>query len=293
MTRDMAAEAALRFEALPTNIDLLVESVINNPDALMWVARMRTQNTFDYQQGLRVASCLLAFGRHLGFQHKQLTHLGMIGLLLDIGKMRVDPAILGKNGKLSEAELAEARKHVEYGLEILSGTMEIEPEVLQGIGHHHEWINGQGYPNQLKQGAISLYGRMAAIADSYSAMTSTRPYANPLSSYDALRIIQNGIHEQFDAALTEQFIQALGIFPVGSLVELSNDEVAVVVSHTRSRRLEPQVLVLTDADKQILQLPRELHLVRQPLGPDQQPIRIRCGLPPGAHGIDAHDFYLV
>jgi len=121
--------------------------------------------------------------------------------------------------------------------------------VIEGIAQHHERMNGSGYPHGLKAGQIGIFGRMAGIGDCFAALTKSRPYAEAVSSYEALRSITGWGGEYFHAPLTEQFVQAIGVFPVGSLVELSTGEVAVVVSHNKVRRLKPRVLLLTSPDK--------------------------------------------
>ena len=273
-------------------VDEMVESMVRNPDALMWVARLREQDITTYGHGLQVAVYLVAFGRHLGFPRAELSQLGTIGLLLDIGKIKLPRTLLEKHGRLTPEEFETVKGHVALGLEILSATPNWPVEVLEGIAQHHERMNGSGYPRALKGEQIGIYGRMAGIGDCFAALTKSRPYAEAVSSYEALRSITGWGGEYFHAPLTEQFVQAIGVFPVGSLVELSTGEVAVVVSHNKVRRLKPRVLLLTGPDKTPAAYPTMVDLLYDPLLGGEEPAFIRRSLPTGAYGLDPRDNYL-
>lgn len=274
-------------------VDEMVESMVRNPDALMWVARLREQDITTYGHGLQVAVYLVAFGRHLGFPRAELSQLGTIGLLLDIGKIKLPRALLEKQGKLTADEFETAKRHVTLGLEILSATPNWPVEVIEGIAQHHERMNGSGYPRGLKTEAIGIFGRMAGIADCFAALTKARPYAEAVSSYEALRSITGWGGDYFHGPLTEQFVQAIGVFPVGSLVELSTGEVAVVVSHNKVRRLKPRVLLLTGPDKTPTAYPIMVDLLYDPLLGGEEPAFIRRSLPAGAHGLNPRENYLT
>lgn len=293
MRADFATEASIRVDGLPAAIDSMVESAARNPDALIWVSRVRMQDAMAYTHSIKVASYLLAFGRHLGFPAAELTRLAMVGLLMDVGKLDVDPELLNKREALTDEEFDEVKLHVEKGLARLAGTMDLPSDVRDGIAHHHEWVNGQGYPAGLEGGEISIFGRMAAIVDAYAALTTARPYAQPLSSYEALQVIYSQAGEKYHAPLVEEFVMAIGLFPVGSLVLLSSEEVAVVTAHDKRQRLEPRVLVLTTAFKHALERPYELDLTRKPKDPEGKPIKILRSLPAGVHGIDFRNFYIA
>ena len=144
-------------------VDEMVESMVRNPDALMWVARLREQDITTYGHGLQVAVYLVAFGRHLGFPRAELSQLGTIGLLLDIGKLKLPRPLLQKHGRLTPEEFETVKGHVALGLEILSATPNWPVEVLEGIAQHHERMNGSGYPRALKGEQIGIFGRMAGI----------------------------------------------------------------------------------------------------------------------------------
>ncbi len=273
------------------SIDDMVDSIVDNPDALMWVARLREEDLNTYSHGVKVALYMIALGRHLGFPKRLMSTLGMIGTLADVGKTKLPRALLEKPGMLAPSEFAIVKEHVRLGLELLAQSMELPEEVEQGIAQHHERLDGSGYPKGLRGDEISIYGRIAAIADCFAALITPRAYANPLAPQEALMSLYEWAGTSFHEPLVEQFVQAIGVFPVGSLIELSTGEVAVVLAHNRVRRLEPKVLVLTSADKRPISPPVQRDLLRQPRDEDNKPIRIVRGLAAGAYGLKLRDFY--
>jgi len=271
-------------------VDQMVESMAANPDALMWVARLRDEDINTYHHGVKVSLYLIALGRHLGIPKAQLAELGLIGILADVGKIKLPRPLLAKPGLLSPAEFELVKGHVDLGLASLDRSAGLTPAVMQGIAQHHERLDGSGYPMGLKGNEIGVYGRMTAIADSFSAMITPRPYANASSAQEALLSLYEWGGSSFSAPMIEQFVQAIGVFPVGSLVDLSNGEVAVVVAHNRIRRLEPKVLVLTAPDKSPLAKPieRDLFEVSKSSG---DRLRIMRGLRMNTFGLKLRDYY--
>lgn len=291
LTKDIQESNSLNLEEVSPTVQLLTESVIANPSALMWLLRMRSENTMVVAHALKVAVYMMTLGRHMGFARAQLTELGFIGLLLDIGKLEIDPEILGKPEKLSDEEEALMQQHVDMSLKILESSQTLGQNIYLGIIEHHERLDGTGYPNGLKGNAISIFGRIAAVADSFAAMTSARSYDITRSSFDAMKELFKMAEHQLHAPLVEEFVQAVGIFPVGSMVELSTAEVAIVLEHNRVRRLEPKVLVLTTPEKTILEKPVMIDLMRQKNPDNETRISILRGLADGAYGLVCHDFY--
>ncbi len=271
----------------------IVDSIIDNPDALIWIARLRDEDVRTYNHSVKVALYLIAFGRHLGFPKQDLAHLGMIGMLADVGKSKLPRALIEKPGMLAPQEFTLIKEHVNLGLKALKQTMTLPLAVEQGIAQHHERMDGSGYPAGLKGDQISVYGRMAAIADCFSALITPRPYANPSAPQEALMNMFQWAGSAFHEPLVEQFVQAVGVFPTGSLVELSTGEVGVVLTVNRVKRLQPTVLVLTNPDKVPLSRPIELNLSRNVLDAKERPIRIVRGLPAGAYGLKLRDYYMT
>jgi HD-GYP domain-containing protein (c-di-GMP phosphodiesterase class II) len=201
--------------------------------------------------------------------------------------------LLEKQGRLSDAEFDLAKAHVAHGLEILGEAPGIDAEVMRGIEQHHERMNGSGYPNALLGEEIGIYGRMAGIVDCFAALTNHRPYAAAVSSYEALRSLTGWSGDFFQEALVQQFVSSVGVFPVGSLIELSSGEVAVVVEHSKVRRLKPRVLVVTGPDKTPATYPTMIDLLYDAKSDGAEPAFIKRGLAPGAYGLDLRDFYLA
>lgn len=279
------------IDTVKESVDEMVDSMVNNPDALLWITRLREEHTGTYNHGVKVGLYMVALGRHLGFPRLELANLGLIGMLADVGKTRLPKALLDKPGMLSPAEYLIAKEHVRLGVEALKETSKLPPEVELGIAQHHERMDGSGYPKGLAGDEISIYGRMASIADCFAALITPRPYANPQAPQEALMSLYEWGEKSLHLPLIEQFIQAVSVFPVGSMVELSSGEICVVLAHNRARRLEPKVLILTWPDKTPIGTPIERDLMMQPRDVNNRPIRITRGLAAGAYGLKIRDYY--
>jgi len=289
--RDIRVGKGLEIEAVESVVEDLVESIVRHPGALQLVSRMREADESSYTHALQVAVLLASFGRELGFSREQLTYLGQVGMLLDVGKLRIDERILNKRGNLTPAEFEEVKRHVQYGLEIVESSGVAHPDVVAGVAQHHERLNASGYPRGLHDADISPIGKMAGIVDSFSAITSIRPYAQPVSPYAAMQQLQGWADTYFNAGLVELFIQAIGIFPVGTLVELSTGEFAVVLEQGRGRRLKPKVLVVSAPDKTPLEVPFVLDLLHGE-GASADQVYIRQGLPTASLAVDTTEYYV-
>lgn len=292
LMQDIQSGKDLAIQEVETVVQDVVDSMVRNPDALMLIARMRREDEVIYGHGLNVAIYLVALGRHLGLPKDFLERLGVVGLLLDIGKIKLPRELLLKNEQLTSEEFETIKEHVNHSLDILSETPNLHPDIVQGIAQHHERENGSGYPAGISKGNISLFGRMAAIADTFSALTNPRPYAEAAPAYEALHAMSNWGDEFYHASMVEQFIHAIGVFPVGSMVELSSGEVAVVISHSKVRRLKPRVLIISGPDKSPLPHPATVDLLYQ-AATHEPPRSILRGLPSGAYGLDAREYYLA
>jgi HD-GYP domain-containing protein (c-di-GMP phosphodiesterase class II) len=292
LVADIRLGQRFEVERVEEVVDDMVESIVRNPDALMWISRLREQDIGTYGHGLQVSVYLTAFGRHLGFPKTHLAILAQVGLLLDIGKIRLPRELLEKQGRLAPEEFDLVKEHVRHGLDILAETPNFHPDVIEGIAQHHERMNGSGYPGALMGDEIGVVGRMAGIVDCFAALTNHRPYAAAVSSYEALRSIASWGGDFFHEPLVQQFVSSVGVFPVGSLIELSTGEVAVVVSHNKLRRLKPRVLVVTGPDKTPVAHPAMVDLLYDPKVGGEEGVFIKRGLPSGAYGLDLRDYYL-
>lgn len=293
LVQDIRSNKHLALEETEVVVQEVVDSMVRNPDAMMWITRLRKQDEVIYGHGLQVAVYLVALGRHLGLPKEMLERLCTMGLLLDIGKIKLPKTLLLKTERLAPDEFEMIKSHVQLSLNILRETPDLHSDVTQGIAQHHERENGSGYPAGLSKDEISLFGRMAAIVDTFAALTNPRSYAKTIPAYEALQTLSNFNQGLYQTSMVEQFIQAIGVFPVGSMVELSTGEVAVVVGHSKVRRLKPRVLIISDADKCPATQPSTLDLLYQSQEIGANLITIQRGLPTGAFGLDAREYYLT
>lgn len=271
----------------------VIDCVLESTDAMACVVRMKEADQYTYNHSLATSIWAVVFGKSLGFDKKNLEILGMGGLLLDIGKNRIPRDLLVKTEALCAEELAEVRRHVEYGVEILKETKSIDPKVEQMVWTHHERHDGSGYPNGLADHAIPVFGRIAGIVDAYDAMTSLRPYAQPLSTYNVMRHFVDRADVLFQSEIVERFIQVVGVFPTAGLVELNTGEVGIVVEQNQVRRLRPKIMVILDGAKSLRSSFPVIDLSEMPADTsDPDSIWIVRGLEPGAYGIDPREYYL-
>lgn len=292
MVADIRADRTPEFEKAEDAVGVMSESITRNPDAMMWLTRLKSHDAYTYDHGLNVSIYLMAFGRHIGLPQDQIRLLGTAGLLQDIGKMKLPLEILEKQGKMTPAEYEMTKGHVQLGLDMIRQSRHTSPLIHDIVAQHHERHNGSGYPKGCRGEEISMYGAIAGIADVYAAITSTRTYAQPLSPQEALSQLFSWRGTVFSERLVEEFIQAIGIFPVGSLVELNTGEVAVVVAQNRARRLKPRILLVLDPGKQPYTAPIMLDMVFEPPTRDGDPYRIVRGLRIDMHDVDPREQYL-
>ncbi len=284
---------ALDVPQLEQVVDPLVDSVLRNADAMGWLMRIRETDEYVYQHSIGSSVWAVVFGRHLGFDKETLNAVGLGGLLLDIGKTRLPVEILRKPGPLDQDEWLMMHMHVEYGLDILRESGNTDPRVEIMLATHHERHDGSGYPQSLKETSIPVLGRLAGIVDAYDAMVSRRPYAETRSTFAAMRELQVMAKDRFQKEMVDQFVQAVGMFPTGSLVELNTGEVAVVTAQNNYQRLRPEVMIVLDRDKQVCDNFRTIDLrmnTSDDLG--KESMWIDRGLEPGTYGIDPAEFFL-
>lgn len=267
-------------------VDPMIDSVTRNPDACIWLARIKQEDHYTYQHSLGASIWAVALGRQLGLPRSDLRSLAIGGLLFDVGKLGVDKELLRANRPLTEPEIEQLRSHVQIGVQMLEGSGLMNRDVIDMVAYHHERYDGSGYPGGLAGDDIPVFARVAAIVDCYDAITSHRNYARAISPSQAIKMLHENKDIDFQAELVEEFIQAVGIYPAGSLVELSSGEVAVVVAEYRTRRLRPKVMLLLDADKQPIDEIKYLDLLAVTQTQDGRPLDIVDSLEPEAYGLD-------
>lgn len=239
----------------------LVASVDRNPDALLCLTKIREKDDYLLEHSLNVAILLANFGRHLGMSEQDVQDLSYAGFLHDIGKIQIPDSILHKPGKLTDSEMDVMKGHVTHGVEYLK-TTGIDDFLVTTISEHHERLDGKGYPLGKHGSDISHAGRMLAIADMYDALTANRVYKAGMSSQRAFSILLSDAPSRLDLPLVQQFIKCMGVYPVGSLVLLSNERLAMVVEQTDSA-LSPVVKVFYSVRNNHFLEPKDFNLVSE------------------------------
>ena len=288
----LVAGGELDAAAVKSSVEKIADSIERNPDAMLLLTKVRQKDEKQLERALDVSVLMMTFGRFLQLSRDQLDLLGQVGLLQDIGKLKVPDHILQVKGALSAQEMQVARLHVVHSAAMLREVHGMSPQVTELALLHHERHDGSGYPRGLAGAEIGMLGGIAGIVDSYSAMTSQRPYAEQMSPSNALGALYKDRGTLYNEALVEQFIQCIGIYPVGSVVQLNSGEVGVVIAQNRVRRLQPRVMVLLNAQSETVSPQRILDLIKEPKTASGEPYRIRRTLEASQLPMDPRDFFL-
>ena len=273
-------------------VNRMVSSIIRNPDAFFWLSRLKDKDNYAYMHCVDACGLAVAFGRHLGFSKTELENLAVGTLLFDIGKLQLPDGLLTKPGRLTESEYRLIRRHVEFGVNMVREMKGANKTIMSTVLNHHERHNGSGYPRGIPGHRIPVNGRIAALVDCYDAITSERAYCRSVSAYDAVRLIYEWRDKDFQIDMVEQFIQCIGIYPTGTLVELSTGEIGFVLAQNRVRRLRPKVMLVLNKEKIAYGFNPVVDLIDDPTDDAGALIEIRHPLSPGTYGLNASDYYL-
>jgi putative nucleotidyltransferase with HDIG domain len=239
------------------------QSVLRNPGALISLSRIKAADTYTFQHSVSICALLMSFTHALGMDAATVEEAGLGGLLHDVGKMKIPNEILNKPGKLTEEEFGVMKSHAALSRDLLSGVPGISEMVIQIAGEHHEKMAGGGYPRGIAGDQISQLGRMTAIVDVYDALTSNRVYHKGMEPTEVLKKLLEWSGTHLDGTLVQQYIRALGIYPVGSLVRLSGGRLAIVAEQSEDL-LRPMVRVVFDTTLKLPLQPKDLHLLHAP-----------------------------
>jgi putative nucleotidyltransferase with HDIG domain len=222
-------------------VDKMFESIARNRSALLSVIRLKSDMDYTYLHSVSVCGLMISLAYSLEMSEDAIKEAGLAGLLHDIGMMTVTPEIRFKKGMLTEDEMAIIRSHPLEGYEMLKNSGEFSEAVMDVCLHHHERLDGSGYPDQLVGEEISQLARMAAICSTYDALTTERPYKKAMMSTDAIKEIFKRSVMHFDPTILEAFVKSVGIYPLGTLVRLKSDRLAIVVAQSKTSLLKPDV----------------------------------------------------
>jgi len=279
------------LEAVQESINPLIETVFRNPEAVAALIRLKESDDYRYQHGLSMAVWASILGRQIGLHRDELETLALGCAMCDVGMTQLPPALLGQARPLDDGQQKIIRAHPKMGAELVEAKGQVNFEVVSIIENHHERLDGSGYPRGLEGAAIPVLARIAGLVDAYDAMITPRPYAPARTSHEAAQELIDAKGGLFQDALVEQFVQAIGLFPTGTLVELNTGEVAIVTRQNETRRLKPEVVVVLDEEK----IRRE-HLIivdlsNQEAGAPGERWIVR-ELLPGSHGVDSEEYFI-
>lgn len=243
-------------------VEEISDSVARNPGALISLARLKTADDYTYMHSVAVCALMVALAKQLGLDEPEVRPAGIAGLLHDLGKAAIPGEILNKPGKLTDAEFAIIKSHPEEGHRMLlqgSGVDEVARDVVL---HHHEKMDGSGYPKGLRGDEISLSAKMGAVCDVYDAITSNRPYKSGWDPAESLRKMAEWSQGHFDPTVFQAFVKSIGIYPIGSLVLLNCGRLGVVVEQADKSLLTPRVKVFFSTKSNARIRPEVIDLAR-------------------------------
>jgi len=227
--------------ALALLVEEISSSVMRHPGALVSLARLKTRDDYTYMHSVAVCGLMVSLAKRLGLDEATTREAGLAGLVHDLGKAMIPLKVLNKPAKLTEEEFKVVRHHPSAGYQMLLEGGGVGPIALDVVLHHHEKVDGSGYPHRLKDEQISLFAKMGAVCDVYDAITSNRPYKTGWDPSEALRKMTEWAPGHFDMKVFQAFVKSVGIYPLGSLVRLESGVLAVVTETRADALLTPVV----------------------------------------------------
>lgn len=278
-------------KAVQESIAPLIEGVFRNHEAMAALLRLQESGDYRYHHGISMAVWAVILGRQIGLHRDELKTLALGCAMCDIGMTQLPTDLLEQAESLTQQQQRIIQAHPKMGADLVSRSATVSFEVIAIIENHHERMDGSGYPRGMDGATIPILARIAGIVDAYDAMITPRPYANVRTSHEAAQELIDAKGRLFQDVLVEQFIQAIGLFPTGTLVELNTGEVAIVTKQNETRRLKPEVVVVLDNEKNKLE---KLDIIDLS---NQEPARsverwIARELPLGSYGVDSEEYFI-
>jgi HD-GYP domain-containing protein (c-di-GMP phosphodiesterase class II) len=242
--QDVRLGKNIESEKVGRVVGAMIDSIFRNADALSSLTRLKGYDEYTFVHSVNVCVLCLTLGRRLAYSRSDLEMLGIGALLHDTGKVKISSATLNKPGRLDDEEMAEMKRHPLYSVEVLESTDGIPEEAKQVALQHHERWNGGGYPFGLREEEIGRFGQVAALCDVYDAMTSDRCYAKGMPPHEGIRKIHEWAGMHFPPDIVQGFIRSMGIYPVGTVVQLDTREIGVVTAVNREKILRPRLTLL-------------------------------------------------
>jgi putative nucleotidyltransferase with HDIG domain len=285
---DVRMGRALNMESVSEVVGSMADSILRSPDALTSLTRLKQFDEYTFFHSVNTSALALSVGKHLGYGREPLLQLGTGMLLHDIGKTMIPVEILNKPGRYEAHEFEIMKQHVLRGAEILSNTTGLTDTFLKPALEHHERVDGTGYPHHRSNKDLSQFGLIAAIVDIYDAVTSDRCYHKGKTPHDTLQFLyQLGTQGHVDGTLVQQFVQVVGVYPVGSCVSLNTGETAIVKQFNHQAPIRPLVVLITDEAGHRQSTPVDLDLAAQLRRPERT---IASILDPTALGINPRTY---
>jgi putative nucleotidyltransferase with HDIG domain len=257
---DIRLGKQIKLEKVESTVEKMVDSIFRNQDALANLCRIKETDEYTFSHSVSVCVLMISFAKHLGLDSQTIKEVGMGGLLHDIGKTNTPVEILNKKDRLTEDEFITMKEHAVQGIVLLYDYSDIYEKSVCVAAHHHERFDGTGYPNGLKGEEISKFGQMAGIVDVYDAITSDRCYCKGMQPTEALKKLFEWSKFHFNSDLVQQFIQCVGIYPVGTLVLLESGMLSIVLNHGEKSLLQPAVRIVFDTNKMKYVTPYDIDL---------------------------------
>jgi len=287
---DVSIGRAINVEIAKKVVSECVDSVMKSPDALMWLTQLKNKDEYTSQHSVNVCILSIALARQINLPENEIQDIGLCGLMHDMGKMQIPLEILNKPGRFEPEEFDIMKTHPALGMKILMSSDGMPGCVIDAVYGHHEQIDGNGYPRGLPAEAIHPYTRIVSIADVYDAISSDRIYKAGKTHLDTINILIQISDKQLDSGLVIKFIESLGIYPPGNIVELGNGEVAIVVETNYIQRLKPRITILLDKDKKRIK-PRLLDLAKLDLDETDKSYTIKRIVRADKYGFDLNKLY--